>query len=428
MKSMTDFIMEQEMPSVEEEVFNEAALVSQFMAVQAAAAEMNCIYEYASIATFCESNDIEMPEMLVQEGFKERMNKIWTGISNFFKKIADWFKSLVKGTVSTFSSAKLNEIIAKLKTYDESTELTEMKVVYPAAIYLYIVAALEAYREVVIAPFAEGQEFKDANDAEKFAKDFIENIDKFTADLEALKDSSKWKTAEGGLKTDFKFEVLDKYADTSKVNIALRATDMGKDTSDKQTLKYGWLINVLETVNRLDVPKQGSKILSELNVDINKFKTAKATTKTVPISANKGDDIATVATNAGVDKTNLTNAINTKSTGAIANTGKFSRAINDTFEVADGVKWVADKDVQDKVGKTANLLATVYDKAKQGLSDTTALVFKDLKKAEGEDADKEYQNALKDLNADTGRGRLSKSNSAFSDDAKKNLGFGKKNI
>ena len=80
MKSMTDFIMEQEMPSVEEEVFNESALVSQFMGMQAAAAEMNCIYEYASIATFCESNDIEIPEMLVQEGFKDVMNKIWTGI------------------------------------------------------------------------------------------------------------------------------------------------------------------------------------------------------------------------------------------------------------------------------------------------------------------------------------------------------------
>lgn len=422
MKSMTDFIMEQEMPSVEEEVFNESALVSQFMAVQAAAAEMNCIYEYASIVTFCESNDIEIPEMLVQEGFKDVMNSILTGISNFFKKIADWFKSLVKGTVATFSASKLNEIIAKLKTYDPNTELTEKKIMYPAVIYLYIVAALEAYREIVILPFTEGQEYNENEDNEKRVKAFIEEIDKFTTDLENLKDSSKWKTADGGLNTKFKFEVLDKYADNSKVDIALKA-NVGVGGSNTQTLTYGWLINVLETVNRLDIPKQGSKILSELSVDINKFKTVTKTTKKITIDEQAGAVVADIATNHKVDADELRKAIKEVNSNAIDANDKLTGELKGDVEVGGALKWAANKDVQDKIGKTANLLATVYDTAKTGLSETAALVFKDLKKADGEDADKEYQKNLSNLNKDTGRDRLSKGNSSFSDETKQKLGF-----
>lgn len=418
MKSMTDFIMEQEMPSVEEEVFNESALVSQFMGMQAAAAEMNCIYEYASIATFCESNDIEIPEMLVQEGFKDVMNKILTGISNFFKKIADWFKSLVKGTVATFSASKLNEIIAKLKTYPEDTTLADEKIIAPAIIYVYIVAALEAYREVVIHPIAEGKDVDTAdNDDQRIAAEFIKNIDKFCADLEKLKDNSQWKTASGGLNDKFNFDVLDNYLDKGKVDISV---------PNHGDLTYGWLINVLETVNRLDIPKQGSKILDELGVDVKKFtKNEKEQTKTIHVTANAGDAVKPIADNEGVDEEALIVAINKKISGTVSH-DKFGAGFNDDVEVVIAAKWVTDRDVQDKIGKTANLLATVYDKAKTGLSDTAALVFKDLEKASGEDANKDYQKNLSNLNKDTGRDRLSKGNSSFSDETKQKLGFGSK--
>ena len=422
MKSMTDFIMEQEMPSVEEEVFNESALVSQFMGMQAAAAEMNCIYEYASIVTFCESNDIEIPEMLVQEGFKDVMNKILTGISNFFKKIADWFKSLVKGTVATFSASKLNEIIAKLKTYPEDTTLDDEKIIAPAIIYVHIVAALEAYREVVIHPIAEGKDVDTANnDDQRIAAEFIKNIDKFCADLEKLKDNSQWKTASGGFNDKFNFDVLGNYLDTGKVDISV---------PKHGDLTYGWLINVLETVNRLDIPKQGSKILDELGVDVKKFTTNEKVTTNIHVTANAGDEVKTIAANLGVDAKDLTAAININAikgqAKTISNAGKFTTNFDDDVSMKNVSKWVTNRDVQDKIGKTANLLATVYDKAKTGLSDTAALVFKDLDKASGEDANKDYQKNLSNLNKDTGRDRLSKGNSSFSDETKQKLGFSTK--
>lgn len=411
MKSMTDFIMEQEMPSVEEEVFNESALVSQFMGMQAAAAEMNCIYEYASIVTFCESNDIEIPEMLVQEGFKDVMNKIWTGISNFFKKIADWFKSLVKGTVATFSNAKLNEIIAKLKTYDLDTEVEDKKIIAPMVIYLYIVAALEGFREFVIHPIAEntldGTGSEDDKDYQKYVKGFINELDKYIEDVKKLKETSNWKSVDGSFIDNFDLPVLKQYLpinidDTVKTTVF----DLYKNGT-KPT--YEVVVAVLEKVNRIDIPKTGTKLLSELNVDVTKFTKLKNGEK-VKVEFKANDNTSNLAKANNVDETSLAQEIMVAyGAGTVNKDGEIS--VDGAVEVTTLPKWVSDPDVQKKVKEASDLLATVYDKAKTGLADTAAAVFKDLKKAEGEEADKTYQHELKGLNADTGRNRISRNRS-----------------
>lgn len=411
MKSMTDFIMEQEMPSVEEEVFNESALVSQFMGMQAAAAEMNCIYEYASIVTFCESNDIEIPEMLVQEGFKDVMNKILTGISNFFKKIADWFKSLVKGTVATFSNAKLNEIIAKLKTYDLNTEVEDKKIIAPMVIYVYIVAALEGFREFVIHPIAEntvdGSGSKDDKDNQLAAKVFIDNLDGYIEDIKKLKETSNWKSIDGSFVNNFDLPVLKKYLpididDTVKTTLF----DLYKGGT-KPT--YEVVVTVLEKVNRIDIPKTGTKLLSELNVDITKFTKLKNGEK-VKVEFKANDNTSNLAKANKVDETALAQEIMVAyGAGTVNKDGEIS--VDGSVEVTTLSTWVSDPDVQKKVKEASDLLATVYDKAKTGLADTATSVFKDLKKAEGEEADKTYQHELKGLNADTGRNRISRNRS-----------------
>ena len=411
MKSMTDFIMEQEMPSVEEEVFNESALVSQFMGMQAAAAEMNCIYEYASIVTFCESNDIEIPEMLVQEGFKDTWNNILTGISNFFKKIAEWFKSLVKGTVATFSSAKLNEIIAKLETYSADEPLTEKKIIHPAIIYVHIVGALEAYRDFVINPIADGAASDDVKDEdENRANDFISKLQDYMEDLKTLKEASNWKSATGEIKTDFELKVLNKYSqDANSANL----NELVKQGTKKDTdVTYGWLIDVLKTVNRLNIPNSGTKILSALNASETKFTKLKNSEK-ITIEVKIGDNVANLAKSNDVDKTALETAIGP------SNIDDGKSKVDVDVKVDTIARWIADPDVQKNVKDAADLLATVYDKAKTCLADTAALVFKDLKKAEGEDADKKYQASLKALTGASGTGILTKDNSIIGDNKSK---------
>ena len=414
MKSMTDFIMEQEMPSVEEEVFNESALVSQFMGMQAAAAEMNCIYEYASIVTFCESNDIEIPEMLVQEGFKDTWNNILTAISNFFKKIAEWFKSLVKGTVATFSSAKLNEIIAKLETYSADEPLTEKKIIHPAIIYVHIVGALEAYRDFVINPIAEGtaDSKADTND-KKRAKAFISDLQDYMEDLKTLKEASNWKSATGEIKTGFELKVLNKYSQDAASADLNELVKQGTKTDTDVT--YGWLIDVLKTVNRLNIPNSGTKILSALNASETKFTKLKNSEK-IKIEVKTGDNVGDLARANNVDEANMVSALKTSSI-AIDSDGKASS--DGTVEVSTIARWIADPEVQKNVKDAADLLATVYDKAKTCLADTAALVFKDLKKAEGEDADKKYQASLKALTGASGTGILTKDNSIIGDDKSK---------
>ena len=414
MKSMTDFIMEQEMPSVEEEVFNESALVSQFMGMQAAAAEMNCIYEYASIVTFCESNDIEIPEMLVQEGFKDTWNNILTAISNFFKKIAEWFKSLVKGTVATFSSAKLNEIIAKLETYSADEPLTEKKIIHPAIIYVHIVGALEAYRDFVINPIAEGtaDTKADPND-KKRAEAFISDLQDYMEDLKTLKEASNWKSATGEIKTGFELKVLNKYSqDAASADLNELVKQSTKTDTD---VTYGWLIDVLKTVNRLNIPNSGTKILSALNASETKFTKLKNSEK-IKIEVKTGDNVGDLARANNVDEANMVSAFKTSSI-AIDNDGKASS--DGTVEVSTIARWIADPEVQKNVKDAADLLATVYDKAKTCLADTAALVFKDLKKAEGDAADKQYQASLKALTGASGTGILTKDNSIIGDNKSK---------
>lgn len=414
MKSMTDFIMEQEMPSVEEEVFNESALVSQFMGMQAAAAEMNCIYEYASIVTFCESNDIEIPEMLVQEGFKDTWNNILTAISNFFKKIAEWFKSLVKGTVATFSSAKLNEIIAKLETYSADEPLTEKKIIHPAIIYVHIVGALEAYRDFVINPIAEGtaDTKADPND-KKRAEAFISDLQDYMEDLKTLKEASNWKSATGEIKTGFELKVLNKYSqDAASADLNELVKQSTKTDTD---VTYGWLIDVLKTVNRLNIPNSGTKILSALNASETKFTKLKNSEK-IKIEVKTGDNVGDLARANNVDEAKMVSAFKTSSI-AIDSDGKASS--DGTVEVSTIARWIADPEVQKNVKDAADLLATVYDKAKTCLADTAALVFKDLKKAEGDAADKQYQASLKALTGASGTGILTKDNSIIGDNKSK---------
>lgn len=413
MKSMTDFIMEQEMPSVEEEVFNESALVSQFMGMQAAAAEMNCIYEYASIVTFCESNDIEIPEMLVQEGFKDVMNKIWTGISNFFKKIADWFKSLVKGTVATFSASKLNEIIAKLKTYDLETKVEDKKIIAPLIIYQYIVAALEGFREFVIHPIAEntvdGSGSKDDKHNQIAAKVFIDKLDGYIEDIKKLKETSNWKSIDGSFVNNFDLPVLKHFINITDDTGKITSTILDGIAGGSVKVTYQDVVDTLEKVNRLDIPKTGTKILSELNVDVTKFTKLKNGEK-VKVEFKANDNTSNLAKANNVDETSLAQEIIvTYGVGTVNKDGEIS--VDGAVEVTTLPKWVSDPDVQKKVKEASDLLATVYDKAKTGLSDTAAAVFKDLKKADGEEADKTYQHELKGLNADTGRTRLSRNNS-----------------
>ena len=121
MASMTDYMQKvlQESAEVvaepeksEEEL--SAAILESYLSMSAAFATIENAFECASICAFCESAEIDKPTeaTVVVESF-------WDSVKNVFETIIDWFKSVISGFIGLFTSAKLQKLIAKLKTMDQ---------------------------------------------------------------------------------------------------------------------------------------------------------------------------------------------------------------------------------------------------------------------------------------------------------------------
>ena len=271
MKTMTEFIMEQEAPQVVEESFNEADLVSQFMALQAASANMSCILEFATIAEFCESNEINMPESLVQEGFMDFLDKVREGIANFFQKIADWFKGLIKGATATFSKAKIQEMIAKLngvKNDDLSDEAKE-KVKYIYHGYQILIYTFVSFKNLY-TDFADACD-KNATMSNSYEK-IITGLDNLTAETKALAKDKIFK-GDGSLVDELASIETKKYS-----------------TSIADPTKISDLIAVLSEINKTNFAKTGQQLIKDIDAAEHTFEELK-TTENVTKKDADGKDV-----------------------------------------------------------------------------------------------------------------------------------------
>lgn len=396
MKSMTDFIMEQEVSTAPVEVFNESTLVSNFMSMHAAAAEVACILEFASIAEFCTENDINMPEQLVQEGFKDTINKIWTAIAKWFEKVADWFKSLIKGTVSACSTSNLKQILAKLKTYPEDTKVKNEDIITNVFMIPVIVKYIEKFREFAIKPMTDNKEYANTKE-EQIVDEFIQNIDKYIADLEFIKKRSNWQDANGN-------SLMTDTATLAKNLQCLNSTELAKVkilNGNKQDKTYADLGMMIEALISLDVPKTGAKILEELDADINGFKALAEQKKEITVKVDNTDteyDVIKkckeqISSNPDVQKNIVINRDEVYDTMKDKNIGCYG--VNDgDMTVSAWIKvWQTDKEVKNKVTTASNLLATGYDLIKVTLTESLSKEFKDIKAAD----EKSYKKELKSV-------------------------------
>ena len=378
MKTMTEFIMEQEAPQVVEESFNEADLVSQFMALQAASANMSCILEFATIAEFCNENEIKMPESLVQEGFADVMDKIFTGIANFFQKIVDWFKGLVKGASATFSKAKIAELIAKLKTANFeggkqavlSAEISD-KIRYVNATYKILWDFFVSFKNNL-------RDFADAATAGDEAKDnetdLFEGIESYIADLKLFGTESKWyRSADGTVNVD---------AFKSITNKAEFNTAAGLDADGKngQQVSIAAAIKILENINKYDIPKQSNQLLKEIDAADKKFmaiEKVKVGTKKVKVEVDdeKG---GTKEEEREVDDIR-------------------NRYTNDATLV---------RQFKTNIDKCAKLLATAYEKVTDKLTTVYAKALKDIETPNDKEGKEKYSKELEDAKKDAARSRF----------------------
>lgn len=434
MKSMTDFIMEQEQPLYVEEAFDEAELVSSYMSLCAASANMMYMCECVTIVEFCESNDIPLPEKLIQEGWlADKFSKIWAKISEIFAKIAEWFKGLVKGTATAFAKTKITEIIAKLRTYDGETEVKNDKAEslrFLGMMYLYILNVLEKFREAVLTPVAvlstQGNTIDENSDSKSAKHEYLANIDNLTADLEFLSSTSKWKDANGNYIKDFHKNL--KHLSMTEIDKNNNSVTVIYESDEPVTFKE--VIYVLEKINRIDIPTKSGKLLKEIQKDEDAIKKYKPNTETISAGKSyydiKQDLLKNDDNKKKDDDGNVTNAladailkqldaakykhIDSSSGDESVTTGAGKIHYNDTLKddltinLTKGT-WVADSDTQKKVKIAADKLAKVYDNVMKAVVDVAELATKDIKKAEGED--KAYNKALERANKESNSAAIS---------------------
>lgn len=349
MKTMTEFIMEQEAPVTEEligESFNENELVSQFMALQAASSNLDCMFEFATIANFCSENEITMPESLVQEGFGDTLKAIGKSIADWFKKIIEWFKGLIKGTASTFAKAKISDTIAKLEQYDAKdaagnnnlTPELSAKVKYVAHAVEILWAFLVRFKECVIVSMEDVEKVGNASAEGKQYMHTMKYADEINAGLEKFSKSTTWIDSAGKLKQDAFDSIV-----TALSNNGVHPFTPEFSDADDAVIDVPTLIKFLKRINKFNIPKKGADLLKQLDAETKKF-------TNVEKSGTTGT--AAKVTTTGDDKANL------------------------------------DKEMTAKIRKMANLLAKAYDEVTTKFASVTADATKDLKAENKEDYDK----------------------------------------
>ena len=269
MKTMTEFIMEQEAPTEELlcESFNENELVSQFMALQAASANLDCMFEYATIANFCEANELTMPEKLVQEGFVDSLKSIGKSIADWFKRVIEWFKGIIKGTSTAFAKAKITETIAKFKQYnsaDGSKNLSQemsTKVKYVTYAVEVLWGFLVKFKEVLSASMENlsiaGRALEQAD--QEYQRVMVD-ADEINEALKKFTKTTNWIDSNGVIKNEA-FTTIAAAADVSTPEV---------DTTH-DTLSVDTVIKYLQRVNKYNIPSKGNELLKQLDALDTKF-------------------------------------------------------------------------------------------------------------------------------------------------------------
>ena len=229
MKTMSDFIMEQETGSIT----NDISVLEGFMKVQAIGAVAECYCEHAAIAAFCE--DAEIPNIFTEsdESIGKRM---WGSIKAFFEHIIEWFKAIIKGIISFFTSKKIDRVIESLKKARDEGRVKELEVkawlgyLDPYDIY----GMIEKFKDIIDKVSESANSAAVKSEVEEVAKE-LENY---------IKEGKKYRK-------EHRF-----------------------DSSDTESGSINDFISALEDIQRKGPAKSGKELLKKLNYKPKDAKTA----------------------------------------------------------------------------------------------------------------------------------------------------------
>lgn len=226
MKTMSDFIMEQEITT--SSANDEMEIMEGFMKVQAIGAVAECYCEHAAISDFATEAGLSV----FSESDDNIMKKAWNATKEFFTKIWEWLKALVKSVINFFTKSSIDRLIVKLDEMKRNGELKNSSVLTGIDI-----TKIDADGVLKLV-----DEFSDAikQDSEK-ATSTAESIKGFTERAEA-------------------FLKKDNLKDTFKKN------------EDSDASYYDDVLATLKKFSANDVPSNGRKLLKKLDFNKSNYK------------------------------------------------------------------------------------------------------------------------------------------------------------
>lgn len=250
MKSMTDYIMEQDInENLDLGGDAEIEVVESFMRMNAVAAVAACYCEHAAIAGFAESEGLNV----FSESDDNIAKKAWNGIKEFFSTIWEWLKAVVKAVIQMVTRSSLEKLIAKLRTwkdrgtddeghkFDMSAQSGVPSVIIDARNVLGLV---EEFSEYIKAGYNKETMNEKLEEFTKSAKDLVE-------------DFKKTKKAKGG-GTSYAVTTVetddDEYDETGRRHKEVGGTDT-----------WANVLAVLERMQKDNIASNARKLLKALD-------------------------------------------------------------------------------------------------------------------------------------------------------------------
>ena len=237
MKTMSDFIMEQE---VSTEVNDELDVVRGYMEMSAIGAVAECYCEHAAIAGFATEGGFSV----FSESDDNILKKAWEATKSFFGKIWAWIKAMVQSVLSIFKRSSIDKCREKIQKGYNTGAFKEDDKCGISGVCCDAVEVLDLVEEfkdavVVANDAAEGDK---VSVSVKEMEKFIEKADRFT---KGFKESKKagWKDAG-----------IDERKDVYKAGA-------------KGEFTYRDLDYILELMQNANIPSRGSKLLKQIDFD-----------------------------------------------------------------------------------------------------------------------------------------------------------------
>ena len=246
MKTMSDFIMEQDVVAAPVAEVTDVEIMESFMKMNAVAAVVDCYVEHAAIASFAESENLNVFTESADDvnakkagGFKKFLNAIWT-----------WLKNIVRAVTQFITGNHLDRAIERCKKLideDNAAVLNDVPKVDVSGMMTTIEDFVALFKSNRSIDDMKAQINKFIEDSENRAKGF----DKKNVDTEGR--TAQWvlRMLEAIKKNDWmrkSKKILNEIDLASKDQFKIVDSEGGEATTDKELMK---------------LTKQASKILAK---------------------------------------------------------------------------------------------------------------------------------------------------------------------